>query len=200
MKAAIAVAGLVGVALTPGFSFGQAPADPTENLIRNLRRTEWDAYKVDPYIAVAVRLQTAGKEKAVETLRKAAEDGWPDYHVIILCRMLFTAKPKGEFRRPAIGGPCTLGGTNSKDWPLEPIELVDGVPFLVVTGYIVGGFPEPARDYLRHCIDTCTWNTEIFKPKTAAEKRTALAKLFASPKWKKPLTDEEKDFLADQIK
>ncbi|MDB5306218.1 MAG: hypothetical protein JWO38_420 [Gemmataceae bacterium] len=157
------------------------------------------AYKVDPYLAAAEWLQEAGKDKATETLAKWAEERDGD-KVIVLCRMLFVVRPKGEFRRPSIGAPFQPGGADSRDWPLEPLELVDGVPFLVVRGYVLGGYPEPAREYLDYCLDKCDWSTKKYKPKTAEEKQKALAKLMASDKWKVPLTDDEKRFLADQIK
>src|SRR5262245_17321944 len=86
--------------------------------------------RVAPYLAAAAKLRAAGKEKAAGVLRAAAKD--PEVGslpVIILCRMLFTAKPKGEFRRAMIGAPHNLdgtggywlgGGSDLKDWPLEP--------------------------------------------------------------------------------
>ena len=61
------------------------------------------------------------------------------------------------------------------------------------------GAPESAGQYLKYCLQKCEWNTEVFKPKTADEKQKALAKLVASPKWKKSLTDEKKKVFSSQI-
>ncbi|HEY1186560.1 MAG TPA: hypothetical protein VGE74_02835 [Gemmata sp.] len=159
------------------------------------------AYKVDPYIATAGRLRGLGREKAITLLRAGAKDPkQPDDTVIALCRLLFTAKPRGEFRRPRLGAPGGLGGTDRTDWALEPIEVIDGVPFLVVDGYDIGGRPESAEDYLEYCLKECDWGATEFKPKMVAEKQKALDKLLASPKWKKPLTADEKAYLAAQIK
>jgi hypothetical protein len=113
--------------------------------------------------------------------------------------MLFQAKPGGEFRPPALGAPAHLGDTEFKAWPREPIDLVDGVPFLVVGGYMLAGSPERAERYLAYCVENCDWNTQAFKPKSLEEKRKALAKLAASPGWKKPLTEEAVDALSRQI-
>jgi hypothetical protein len=169
----------------------------------------FDEYRADPYIAAAAKLRAAGKEKAPGVLRAAAKD--PEVgslQVIILCRMLFTAKPKGEFRRAMIGAPHNLdgtaywlgGGSDRKDWPLEPIEVVDQVPFCVVAGYTLGGQPESPEQYLDYCLKECAWGATEFKPRTAVEKEKALEALLASKKWKKPLTDDERKFLAAQIK
>src|SRR5688500_5892944 len=105
---------------------------------------ETNPYRVDPYIAAAA-LQAEPKT-AADTLKKLFKeaDDWDDAgKAIVLCRMLFTAKPKGEFRHPMLGAPSFLGSGDAKDWPMEPIELVDGVPFVVVYGYRLGGKPEP---------------------------------------------------------
>jgi hypothetical protein len=151
-------------------------------------------YKVDPYIAAAAKLQAAGRDKAIATLHQG---GRLD-SAIVLSRMLFTAKPNKEFRRPMLGAAVFLGGTTYKDWPLEPIEVVDGIPFLVVWGYILFGQRED--DYPDYCVRECNWNSAVYKPKSAEEKKKALRKLLASPKWKKPLSGAEKAFLTAQIK
>jgi tetratricopeptide (TPR) repeat protein len=157
-------------------------------------------YKVDPYIAAAATIQAAGEDKAGKLLLALAKDQDDGEKVIVLCRMLFTAKPKAEFRRPFIGAAFFLGETKYADWPLEPIELVAGVPFLVTRGYALGGSPEHPERYLEYCIGNCAWQTAEFQPRSAAEKQKALEKLLASPKWKAGLNDEEKHFLASQIK
>ncbi len=117
--------------------------------------------------------------------------------LFILCRMLFTAKPKGEFRRPMLGAPGFVGRTSGSDWPLEPIEIVDGVPFLVVNSWVLGGIPESAWSYVEYCVKNCAWNTEKFTPKTAEEQQKALEKLLAAPKLK--MIGSGKEFLAAQI-
>lgn len=169
-------------------------------------------FRAAPYLEAAVALQALGQEKAVKFLSKRCDDivrvvraGKFEQvengeKAILLCRMLFVAKPKGEFRRPRIGDPSGIGDTAGEDWTLEPIELVDGVPFVVIKGYAIFGFPEMADHYLKYCVETCDWNPDKFKAKTADEKKKALEKLLASKKFKEPLTDDEKEFLAKQIK
>jgi len=157
-------------------------------------------YKVDPYIHLAIKLQAQGKEKACDTLKALAKDISLNKQVIVLCRMLFTSKPNQEFRRPRLGAPGYLGDTENSDWPLSPIEIVDGVPFLISPGYSGSGLPELAENYLTYCIQNCDWVKAPFGPRTAHQKQQALKKLMASPKWKRPLGDREEAFLASQIK
>jgi hypothetical protein len=157
-------------------------------------------YKASVYITAAARLQEMGRESACQALSQAAQTHRNNQQVIVLCRMLFTKRGNSEFRRPMIGGACFLGDTDYPDWPLEPIELVDGLPFLITQGYILFGWPEPAEAYLLYCMANCDWTTTHFRELTATEERNALAKLLASNKWKRPLTFHEWVFLWAQIK
>jgi hypothetical protein len=132
---------------------------------------------------------------------KAHAEEWDDYEKLaVLCRMVFVSRPAEKFMRPSLGGPSFFGKTDTTDWPLEPIELVDGVPFLISWGYISGGEALPPCFYVQYCIDNCDWNAVRFAPKTDAEKAKALEKLLSSKKWKEALRDWDKRRLASQIK
>lgn len=167
-----------------------------EVTLSDLPDFQYGTYKVDPYIQVASDLQALGKESAVKKMRDYAQAIEHDKKIIILCRMLFSAKPNSEFRRPRIGAPAFIGKTDYSDWPLEPIEIVDGVPFLIVTGYMLGGMPEPAEMYLDYCLQNCEWNTFRYEMKNEQMKREALKKFLASPKWK---STPPEGFLLGQI-
>jgi len=156
-------------------------------------------YKASVYISAAALLQEMGRKSACQALSQAGENHQNNQQVVVLCRMLFTERANSEFRRPKIGGASFLGDTDYPDWPLEPIELVDGVPFLITQGYLVFGWPEPADEYLRYCMANCDWNTTRFREPTVTEKRNALGKLLASEKWRRPLNAEERRFLSAQI-
>jgi hypothetical protein len=158
-------------------------------------------YKVDPYLRTAVGLQKMGKEAACQALQSSMttnRDMRSYYKHIVLCRMLFKARDGRTFRRPAMGGTTFFGGTVYADWPLEPIELVDGVPFLIAGSYRLGGGLEEADKYLRYCMDNCDWNTFQFRVVTAKEKADALDKLLKSPKWKGSM-DSEGDMFSRQM-
>ncbi|NQU10392.1 hypothetical protein HQ590_06365 [bacterium] len=181
----------------PGFHLGGAVADTdSEVTLKALSDFHFGGgdYNVDPYIRAAVSLQALGKDEACAKLLAHGGDA-----VVVLCRMLFAAKTGGEFRRPMIGGATFLGGTGYSDWPLEPIECVDGVPFLVTTGYFLAGFPEPPASYVTYCMTNCVWSSYQWRIPTAEEKRTALGKLLALQKWKRPLDWGERRFLSTQI-
>ena len=207
-------------ALVAGFPAIPA-AEPPAASVRPLTIDDFpfqklSSFKADPFIAAAIKLQAAGKDKTVTTLKDLGNISVDDAKmcVIILCRMLFEAKPGGEFRGPIIGIPYLLPPdprpdrksyylgltvSDGKDWPLLPIEVVDGVPFCAVQYYWGGGYPETPTDYLKYCLQYCEWRKDRYSPKTAEEKKQALAKLISIRREGKPLTDEEKATLAKRL-
>jgi hypothetical protein len=157
-------------------------------------------YRAQPYIAVASALQATGQEAACQTLMKVATTNRSSWEVIILSRMLFTNSPSGGFRRARLGAFDFLGDTDYGDWPREPIEMVDGVPFFIATRFQLSGQAEPADVYLNYCMTNCAWSSQRFAPKTSKEAAAALGKLVSSTKWKRPLNTWERQFLTDQLK
>lgn len=157
------------------------------------------AFKSEPYIRAAVALQAMGRERACEQMMALAKRDLDSEQLFVLCRMLFVRRGTSEFRRPMIGEAGFLADTTYADWPLEPIELVDGVPFVIAGGYSLGGEPESPESYLRYCMSDCDWITFRYREQSCVEMRSALAKLVASPKWRRPLKQEECRHLAEQI-
>jgi hypothetical protein len=156
-------------------------------------------YRVDPFIRLAVALQSLGRSAALDKLHAMARDPEAAARVIVVARMLFVPRPGTDLRRAMIGGAIFLGGTDYSDWPQEPIEVVDGVPFLITKGYSLIGLPETSEAYLEYCETNGDWSAFRYSVKTTQQKRDALKKLFASDKWKATLNDTERKFLANQI-
>ena len=147
----------------------------------------FSSFKSSEYIDIAVFLQSMSKEKSIETLKSWADSGHYEMEVIILCRMLFEAKDDKPFRRPNLGAPVFCGSHEVESsassqafarFSLEPICIADGVPFLVVKTYIIGGAPqEKASNYLSYCIANTNWSTFKFKKKDAESLKKALENL-----------------------
>jgi hypothetical protein len=93
--------------------------------------------------------------------------------------MLFEAKVDGVFRRPMIGGAAFLTGAY-QDWPLEPITLFDGVPILIVRGYILRGKPESAAQYVAYCLANCRWSERRYVLATTAKLRQTIDRFIDS--------------------
>lgn len=177
-----------------------AMGDDVWEILRDLPDPGRDDYKSDAYIRAACELQKLGRRDAEEKLLELARDPKGGGRAIVLCRMLYTAKGSAIFRIPESGATQFLGNTKYADWPLEPIELVDAVPFLIVSGYHGAGVPEPPVSYVNYCREDCEWRSIKYRELSAADKQKALNKLIASPKWRMGLSTKEREFLSSQVK
>ena len=92
-----------------------------------------------------------------------------------------------------------MGDSAISDWPLEPVEMVHGVPFLITRGFWLGGLPEAPDWYLSYCETNCVWSSYRFRTETQQEMNEAFQSLLMSPKWKAPLNNDERAFLELQI-
>jgi hypothetical protein len=59
--------------------------------------------------------------------------------------------------------------------------------------------PHSVESYVRYCTTNCDWSSVGFTTKTMAQKKDALNKLLASPKWRQPLETYERDYLKQQV-
>jgi hypothetical protein len=213
-----ALAGTLSILVGFANDFGSTTNGPTLGIsLASLPSIQGGNYKVDPYIKAAGELQAAGKEAAFQHLlilaRSSEHSQFEDrQRIAVLCRMLFTNRLGADFKRPALGGPSFLGkdlehlmaglfGSGSSEWPLEPIELVEGIPFAIVSGYSYQGRLDPrgAELYVRYCITNCDWSTGRFAVKSKQQKEAALRKLISSPKWQQSIEGWELEFLRKQI-
>lgn len=142
------------------------------------------AFRADPYILAAMELQSLGREKALVRLHAMAQRKELDAPVWYLCRMLFAARPGSQFKGRGIGNHLYPDNTMDADWPLEPIELVDGVPFLLPVALFFTGEWPPVDLYVKYCEASCDWSSYRFSLKSERQKRDALSKLLMSPRWK----------------
>jgi len=157
---------------------------------------DFQTYSVFPYIRAGIMLQSMGRDSAISVLKRCCETDGNNNRVIILCRMLFESNESA--RRPLIGAAVFPGGTTYSHWPLEPIEIVRNIPFLVVRGYLLGGLPEPAIDYLEYCELHCEWRDDCYRIPSDSELEVALDELLNSDRWQIPLADEEEQFFRSQ--
>jgi hypothetical protein len=180
----------------------------TQELLRLARSPLAEAQK---------RMEVGGGDKAIKMwtniLHSSTSSVFEERQKIaVLCRMLFSRRPGSDFKDARLGGPSFLGQDlghtiySTSDpifnkWPLEPVELVDDIPFAVVTGYGYEGWFDPrgAELYVRYCMTNCDWSSARFTTKSKEQKETALRKLVSSPKWERPLEGWEREYLTKQL-
>lgn len=132
------------------------------------------------YLRVAAELQPLGPEVRAIRLRELARDPTRSEEIFPLCRMLFEAKDGGVLRRPLLGAPVFLSGTSERDWPLEPIALMEGIPILIVKGYALGGHSESAIAYLDYCLKVGRWRGQAYVPATTDQIGAIIGRFLAA--------------------
>jgi len=157
-------------------------------------------FKAAPYLRMAVSLQEMGREDACKVLARLAQDD-SDRKVTLLCRMLFTKRQNTNFRAPRLGRANCIGESDADSWPLVPVEIVNGVPFLIAESYDLSGTPETSSHYLKYCVENCDWSSAKFEAVDARKLNASLEKLLEkATKLKEPLNEYERKFLSNQIK
>ncbi|MDX9721615.1 MAG: hypothetical protein RBU37_12770 [Myxococcota bacterium] len=162
---------------------------PPEDLLQ-----DFDSYRLERNLEAAQALQDLGEAQAVAWLQSWAEQHPDDLSTFVMCRMLFQGKDDAPLRRPALGGPVFVGAGSLDDWPLEPITLFEGIPILVVRGYMLGGHPESAQDYLAYCIQNGSWVSGKYALPTPEEVDDALTRFIEQY----DLTEEDARFIRAQ--
>jgi hypothetical protein len=109
-----------------------------------------DTYQCGEMVDLVNHLRRIGKNRSLASLRKYLASGGEDDKVLVICRLLFV-NPKG-WDAPVLGKPVPdISEDAAKKFPLFPIALSEGVPFLLVKGYSLKGQPESAAKCLQRC-------------------------------------------------
>jgi hypothetical protein len=144
-----------------------APPDPKilpEMELRDLLRLIDKApsynsgYHYDPLAVIQIvnTLQPLGKDKALsaidEFLRVASDFDSPAREgVFLVLRVLFDVPADPGHMPPMhVGAPWPAAPIDPKRLPRFPILLQDDVPLLLVSGYMLGGFPEQPESHVKY--------------------------------------------------
>jgi len=101
-------------------------------------------------------LQPLGKEKALALVAEYLRvSSWLDdpgrEGVFLLLRALFEVPdPPGHMPPMMVGAPSPAAPSDPKALPRFPLLIRDDIPFLLVTGYALGGAPEPPERHLEY--------------------------------------------------
>ena len=151
-------------------------------------------YRIRHYLESAAALQKLEPGQRAERLKRLAIDPRRASEVYPLCRMLFEAKAKGDFRRPMIGAPSFVGGRDDANWPSEPITIFKGIPILIVRGYSLAGQAEPPKSYVDYCLKECAWRDTGYEPVTLEKRKRIMEEFVAA----NPRAKDDADWLRRQ--
>lgn len=147
-------------------------------------------YRIAHYLTKAIELQALSPTQRAARLRELARDRKRGEEVFPLCRMLFEAKVGTFFRGPNLGLPDFVDDRPedflserpdaAKTWPLAPIAVVDGIPILIVSGYLIGGLAEGPQGYVEYCLEKCRWTERQYAPADQAKAARIVEKFIRS--------------------
>lgn len=115
-------------------------------------RMGFEDYNPDRMIQAVNALHPLGKERAVQAIRAYLKDKANDqlYGMYWLLRVLFEVSGGQSFPPVRLGQPDIPPPQNASALPRFPIVMVEDIPFLVVRGYALGGFPEPIESHVTY--------------------------------------------------
>lgn len=164
-----------------------------------------NGFHIISYLKAAQELERMSKKEAVNKLESAAILNEKSQVLIILCRMLFTPKYGEKLRDPGVGMTTLVIGMipinrldQSKDF-LDPVFLVNNIPFYISISTIFSGIPEPVSDYVHYCDTNGDWGKRKFKIATKHEMQVALKK-FLNDNQGISFSSSDLKFLRDQMK
>jgi len=136
-----------------------------------------------------------------------------DYYLAWLCLLVYDPRSDTGLPIPMFGLPAfpNTGGYDDHGrlmglapWPRFPLALSRGVPFLLVSGYALGGLPEAGDDFLKRCQAHGDFHATPYAIPTRHEAKIALDGLISSPPWKALIWKDDQatfdpDFLKHEI-
>ena len=153
-----------------------------------------DTYQCSEMVQVANHLRKLGKDKSLAALRTYLTSGGDNDKVLVICRLLFV-NPKG-WGAPILGQPSpSINQDTAKKFPLFPVALSDGVPFLLVEGYQLEGLPESAND----CLKLCEGFALVKEDYSTADYEKAARALTQTKEFRQLYQEADRQAMADMI-
>jgi hypothetical protein len=168
--------------------------------LKPIKLVGWD-YQPNKLVRTVNALRALGKDEALSLLRSyfAADpfDLSRDEDVQIICRFLFV-NPDG-WKRPTLGAPVPEARPEEEDhFPQFPIVLSDGIPFLLATGYRVGGGGPKSWALLIECQQLQLTDKDM-RIADRDQAKVAAESLVASDGFKRLYRDDEQTAMARSI-
>jgi hypothetical protein len=154
-------------------------------------------FRPQDVIKIVNTLQPLGKRKVLALVQEylRVTSGWHSGRVHPVLRVLFDVPDKMGRHPPVYPGCCVPEAPKDPNLlPRFPMIVVDGIPLVLVDGYVFGGDPEPADLQLPYYRDHCSLREKPLRP--GPRPWRALKTFMESPKWfygKDPASPESND-------
>jgi hypothetical protein len=147
-----------------------APEGTPVTLLASAASSDFANFNPGVLVAAVNALLTLGKDCALDMVERqlAEADRFadPQHGLFLVLRLLFDVPADPGFHPPMhIGIPNVAEPGNLKALPLFPLVVVDDVPLLLVTTFILGGSPQPVEAHLKHFRENGTLRAAPLTPK-----------------------------------
>lgn len=171
------------------------------------RCSPWEGYTFDPgtYISAVNALHGEDQDSVIAGLRAYAHsivknmDLAKDItRVFFLLRLLFIpADPEVRFPPIRVGRLIDINNPPLQDFPLYPLVLIEDVPLLIVTGFMLSGLPEDPMNHIEFCERYCFLRT---RPLCPPDNPLPLAEsLMTSKTWHREEVEHDRGVLRSQL-
>lgn len=129
--------------------------------------SEFESYLPGAVIDAVNALQPLGKDRALDAIEAylARADQESDRHgLFLVMRVLFAVPQAGHHPPLRLGGSVPPPPADPTSLPLFPIALIGDIPLMLVSGYVLGGEPEPLAAHLEHFRKEGAIRTQPLRP------------------------------------
>jgi hypothetical protein len=122
-----------------------------ENLLELIAQTALEEYRPGDFISAVNQLIPLKKQEALNAIQACFDKLAPNHETVglfWLLRTLFDLPPGLLFPPVSLGDPDVSPPLDAHKLPRFPIVLLQDVPFLVVSNYILGGLPEQVDSHI----------------------------------------------------
>jgi hypothetical protein len=181
----------------------QEPAMSLDDILERASSSDFAKYRPGPVVDAVNALHPLGKDGALAALDRflAARDLDADPHqgLFLVLRVLFDVDADAH-------PPMRLGGSmpdtppTPSSLPRFPIVLIDDLPILLISGYVLGGEPEPLSVHLDHYRQHGRLRARpLAPPVMAPAARMAKLEQLYRASYQRDLSGSEREFLQAQL-
>ena len=142
--------------------------------------SDFPRFDPGPLIAAVNELLPLGKHGALAAIENhlAAADRSkdPQHGLFLVLRLLFQVPASGFHPPMFIGIPKAVEPSDPKSLPYFPLLVVDDIPLLLITTFVLGGAAQPVEAHLRYYRETGTLRAAPLAPPAPADRAQILSR------------------------
>jgi hypothetical protein len=176
------------------------------SVLASAARSDFARFDPGDLIAAVNELYALGKDSALDAVERhlAAADRLadPQHGLFLVLRLLFEVPADPGFQPPMhIGIPSIAKPRDARALPRFPLLVVDDIPFLLVTTFVLAGSAQPVEAHLEHFRRNGTLRAEPLRPKADATPTEILSRLVAVYRdaYRAELTPAQLSMLGQQL-